>query len=137
MGLFGLVWHLTPSVPAYVRAHNALEIGKIMLVTGVAQLAVAPVCGIFGVRRVDDRHLTALGPPVFGIGSALKTLLNRESQISTKCFGRRLIRGGCAIMFRIPPPTQLALGQLAKTAVADASGSLNLIRYVGGAIGRW
>ena len=37
MGLFGSVY-LMPVFLAYVRAHNALEIGKIMLVTGVANL---------------------------------------------------------------------------------------------------
>ena len=50
MGLFGSVY-LMPVFLAYVRAHNALEIGKIMLVTGVAQLAVAPVAVVL-VRRV-------------------------------------------------------------------------------------
>ena len=49
-------------------------------------------------------------------------------------FWPQVIRG-CAIMFCILPPTQLALGQLAKTAVADASGLFNLMRNLGGAIG--
>ena len=48
-------------------------------------------------------------------------------------FWPQVIRG-CAIMFCILPPTQLALGQLAKTAVADASGLFNLMRNLGGAI---
>jgi MFS transporter, DHA2 family, multidrug resistance protein len=42
MGLFGSIY-LMPVFLAYVRSHNALEIGKIMLVTGVAQLLVAPL----------------------------------------------------------------------------------------------
>jgi DHA2 family multidrug resistance protein len=49
-------------------------------------------------------------------------------------FWPQLMRG-CAIMFCILPPTQLALGQLAKTAIADASGLFNLMRNLGGAIG--
>jgi DHA2 family multidrug resistance protein len=49
-------------------------------------------------------------------------------------FWPQLVRG-CAIMFCILPPTQLALGQLAKTAIADASGLFNLMRNLGGAIG--
>jgi len=40
-GLFGSIY-LMPVFLAYVRAHNALEIGEIMLVTGVAQLITAP-----------------------------------------------------------------------------------------------
>ena len=42
---------------------------------------------------------------------------------------------GTAIMFCILPPTRLALGQLAKSAVADASALFNLMRNLGGAIG--
>jgi DHA2 family multidrug resistance protein len=38
-------------------------------------------------------------------------------------------------MFCILPPTQLALGHLAKTAIDDASGLFNLMRNLGGAIG--
>ncbi|MGB6938501.1 MAG: hypothetical protein WBE14_17815 [Xanthobacteraceae bacterium] len=46
----------------------------------------------------------------------------------------QLVRG-CAIMFCILPPTQLALGQLSKTTIADASGLFNMMRNLGGAIG--
>jgi len=49
-------------------------------------------------------------------------------------FWPQLVRGS-AIMFCILPPTQLALGQFAKTAIADASGLFNLMRNLGGAIG--
>jgi DHA2 family multidrug resistance protein len=49
-------------------------------------------------------------------------------------FWPQFVRGS-AIMFCILPPTQLALGQLAKTAIADASGLFNLMRNLGGAIG--
>lgn len=65
MGLFGSIY-LMPVFLAYVRSHNALEIGKIMLVTGVAQLLVAPLAA-FLVRRIDERLLTAFGFLLFGI----------------------------------------------------------------------
>src|SRR3984885_336743 len=42
IGLFGSTY-MMPVFLAFVRDHSALEIGKIMLVTGVAQLATAPV----------------------------------------------------------------------------------------------
>ncbi len=131
MGLFGSVY-LMPVFLAYVRAHNALEIGEIMLVTGVAQLTVAPVAVIL-VRRFDDRILTVLGFLLFGIGLGLSSVQTRATDFD-EMFWPQLVRG-CAIMFCILPPTQLALGQLAKTAVADASGLFNLMRNLGGAIG--
>ncbi|MBC8050689.1 MAG: DHA2 family efflux MFS transporter permease subunit, partial [Chitinophagales bacterium] len=51
IGLFGSVY-LMPVFLAFVRGHNALEIGAIMLVTGVAQLAIAPVA-VFLERRME------------------------------------------------------------------------------------
>jgi DHA2 family multidrug resistance protein len=131
MGLFGSVY-LMPVFLAYVRAHNALEIGKIMLVTGVAQLVVAPVAAAL-VRRFDERLLTAVGFLLFGIGLGLSSVQTRVTDFD-EMFWPQLVRG-CAIMFCILPPTQLALGQLAKTAIADASGLFNLMRNLGGAIG--
>ena len=41
VGLFGSVY-LMPVFLAFVRRHDAFEIGTIMLVTGVAQLIAAP-----------------------------------------------------------------------------------------------
>jgi DHA2 family multidrug resistance protein len=131
MGLFGSVY-LMPVFLAYVRAHDALEIGKIMLVTGVAQLAVAPLAVVL-VRRVDERLLSALGFLLFAIGLGLSSVQTRATDFD-EMFWPQLVRGS-AIMFCILPPTQLALGQLAKTAIADASGLFNLMRNLGGAIG--
>jgi MFS transporter, DHA2 family, multidrug resistance protein len=45
VGLFGTVY-LMPVFLAVVRGHNALEIGAIMLVTGVTQLMTAPIAMI-------------------------------------------------------------------------------------------
>ena len=131
MGLFGSVY-LMPVFLAYVRAHNAFEIGKIMLVTGVAQLAVAPLAVVL-VRRVDLRLLTGLGFLVFALGLGLSSVQTRATDFDEMLWPQ-IVRGS-AIMFCILPPTQLALGQLAKALVADASGLFNLMRNLGGAIG--
>ena len=131
MGLFGSVY-LMPVFLAYVRGHNALEIGKIMLVTGVAQLAAAPVA-VALVRRCDSRLLSAIGFLLFAIGLGLSSGQTRGTDFEGM-FWPQLVRG-CAIMFCILPSTQLALGQLAKPAIADASGLFNMMRNLGGAIG--
>jgi DHA2 family multidrug resistance protein len=131
MGLFGSIY-LMPVFLAYVRAHNALEIGMIMLVTGVAQLAVAPIA-VFLVRRIDERLLTAFGFLLFAIGLGLSSGQAKTTDFD-EMFWPQVVRGS-AIMFCILPPTQLALGHLAKTAIADASGLFNLMRNLGGAIG--
>jgi len=131
MGLFGSVY-LMPVFLAYVRDRNAFEIGKIMLVTGVAQLIAAPVAVVL-VRRIDERFLSAVGFLLFAVGLGLSSDQTRATDFD-EMFWPQLIRG-CAIMFCILPPTQLALGHLARSAVEDASGLFNLMRNLGGAIG--
>ena len=72
IGLFGSVY-LMPVFLAFVRDHNALEIGVIMLVTGVTQLLTAPIA-VELEQRVDARLLTALGFGLFGVGLGLSGL---------------------------------------------------------------
>jgi DHA2 family multidrug resistance protein len=131
MGLFGSVY-LMPVFLSYVRGHNALQIGRIMLATGAAQLVTAPFA-VALVRRVDERLLTAFGFLLFGIGLGLSSFESKATDFDEMLWPQ-LVRG-CAIMFCILPPTQLALGQLSKTAIADASGLFNMMRNLGGAIG--
>ena len=56
-----------------VRGMGALEIGEIMLVTGIAQLLAAPVA-VALERRVDARILTLLGFALFATGVGMKLM---------------------------------------------------------------
>jgi DHA2 family multidrug resistance protein len=131
IGLFGSVY-LMPVFLAFVRHHDALEIGTIMLVTGVAQLVVAPIA-VALERRLDPRLLTAAGFAVFAVGLGLSTWQTRHTDYDGM-FWPQAVRG-VAIMFCLLPPTRLALGHLDKLRVPDASGLFNLMRNLGGAIG--
>ncbi len=131
MCLYGSVY-LMPVFLAYVRGHDALEIGKIMLVTGLAQLIATPVAAGL-VRRRDDRLLSALGFLILAIGLYLSSDQTRATD-SDEMFWPQVVRGA-AIMFCILPPTEIALGQLAREAIPDASGLFNMMRNLGGAIG--
>jgi DHA2 family multidrug resistance protein len=131
IGLFGSVY-LMPVFLAFVRGHDALEIGSTMLVTGVAQLAIAPIA-VALERRVDTRLLTGVGFALFALGLGLSIFETRDTDFS-EMFWPQVIRG-VAIMFCLLPPTRLALGALSETQVPDASGLFNLARNLGGAIG--
>ena len=131
IGLFGSVY-LIPVFLAFVRGHNALEIGMIMLVTGVAQLAIAPVAVILE-RRLDARLLSACGFALFALGLGLSFFQTPKTDYDAM-FWPQVIRG-VAIMFCLLPPTRLALGGLDLKRVPDASGMFNLMRNLGGAIG--
>jgi len=131
IGLFGSVY-LMPVFLAFVRHHDALEIGEIMLVTGVAQLVMAPIAVVLE-RRLDARLLSAAGFAVFAVGLGLSVWQTRHTDYDGM-FWPQVIRG-LAIMFCLLPPTRLALGHLDKLRVPDASGLFNLMRNLGGAIG--
>jgi MFS transporter, DHA2 family, multidrug resistance protein len=131
IGLFGSVY-LMPVFLAFVRGHNALEIGTIMLVTGVAQLLAAPVA-VALEQRVGARLLTAFGFTLFAVGLAMSYFQSPETDFAGM-FWPQILRG-LSIMFCLLPPTRLALGNLARAQVPDASGLFNLMRNLGGAIG--
>ena len=131
VGLFGSVY-LMPVFLAYVRYHDAFEIGTIMLVTGIAQLITAPLAGFFE-SRLDPRKLSAAGFALFAAGLGLSFFQSRTADFD-EMFWPQVLRG-IAIMFCLLPPTRLALGALAPPRVPDASGLFNLMRNLGGAIG--
>ena len=131
VGLFGSTY-LMPVFLAFVRGHNALQIGRIMLVTGVAQLLTAPVA-VALERRLDARILTAFGFLLFALGLGLSVFGTPDTDFRGMFWPQAL--RGAAIMFCLLPPTRLALGALALEEVPDASGLFNLMRNLGGAIG--
>jgi DHA2 family multidrug resistance protein len=131
VGLFGSVY-LMPVFLAYVRHHDAFEIGTIMLVTGIAQLATAPIAG-YMESRYDPRYLSAAGFALFALGLGWSASQSRVADFD-EMFWPQVLRG-VAIMFCLLPPTRLALGTLTAIQVPDASGLFNLMRNLGGAIG--
>jgi len=131
IGLFGSVY-MMPVFLAFVRGHGALEIGTTMLVTGIAQLATAPIA-VALERRLDARLLTAAGFAVFAVGIEMSAFQTPRTDFAGM-FWPQIVRG-VAIMFCLLPPTRMALGHLPPAAVPDASGLFNLMRNLGGAIG--
>jgi MFS transporter, DHA2 family, multidrug resistance protein len=131
VGLFGSVY-LMPVFLAYVRRHDAFEIGTIMLVTGVAQLVAAPMVGRLE-SRIDARWLSALGFALFAAGLGWSASQSRVADFD-EMFWPQVLRG-VAIMLCLLPPVRLALGALTEAEVPNASGLFNLMRNLGGAIG--
>jgi MFS transporter, DHA2 family, multidrug resistance protein len=131
VGLFGAVY-LMPVVLAYVRQHHALRIGEIMLVTGAAQLAAAPIAGLLE-SRVNPRLLSAFGFALFAVGLGLSAFESRTADYD-EMFWPQVLRG-LAAMFCLLPPTRLALEALPHKQVPDASGLFNMMRNLGGAVG--
>ena len=131
MGLYGSVYLLSIFLGA-VRGRSPLEIGEIMVVSGAAQLLIAPIAAAIE-PRVDPRLLTGVGFGLFGAGLAT----NGFETVHTDFWGLfwpQVLRGA-SVMLCILPATRLALASVPEREVADASAIFNLMRNLGGAIG--
>lgn len=131
IGLFGSVY-LMPVFLGFVRRRDAFEIGTVMLVTGVAQLAAAPLAAMLE-RRIGAVRVTAIGFALFAGGLMMSYFQPRTADFDEMVWPQ-IVRG-VAIMFCLLPPMQIGLGELPEGEVADASAFFNLVRNLGGAIG--
>jgi DHA2 family multidrug resistance protein len=115
-----------------VRDYGALAIGEIMMVTGAAQLVMAPVA-TFLERRVDARLLVAAGYALLAVGLVGNGFMTFETDF-WGLFWQQLVRGA-AVMLCLLPSTAMALSGFEPVHVPNASGLFNLTRNLGGAIG--
>jgi len=131
VGLYGATY-LLPVYLGLVRNYDALAIGEIMMVTGAAQLVMAPVA-TFLARRVEPRLLIAAGYALLALGLVGNSFMTFETDF-WGLFWQQLVRGA-AIMLCLLPTTALALSGFDPVHIPNASGLFNLMRNLGGAIG--
>jgi DHA2 family multidrug resistance protein len=131
IGLYGATY-LLPLFLGLVRNYDALAIGEIMMVTGAAQLVMAPVATALA-RRADIRLVTAAGYALLAIGFIGNSFMSFETDF-WGLFWQQIVRGA-AVMLCLLPTTSLALGGFDPFLVPNASGLFNLMRNLGGAIG--
>ncbi len=129
--LFGSLY-LLPLFLGFVRFHTPLEIGIIMTVMGVAQLAAAPLATIAD-RRLPTQLVAFIGFALFGIG-ALANAFQTPRTDFTDLLWPQILRG-VSLLFCILPITNIALDTLPAEELSNASGVLNFMRNVGGAVG--
>lgn len=116
----------------FVRFHTPLEIGTIMTVMGVAQLASAPLA-TFADGRLPVRWVVVIGFGLFAAGT-LSNAFERPTTDWAGLFVPQVLRGA-ALLFCILPITNVALDKLPAAALSNASGLLNFMRNIGGAVG--
>ncbi|MFN4141304.1 DHA2 family efflux MFS transporter permease subunit [Aestuariivirga sp.] len=131
IGLYGSVY-LLPVFLSLVRYMGPVEIGMIVLVTGLAQLVSAPLSVALD-RLVPPRLLSVIGYGMFAAGLAMSGYETRNSGYD-ELFWAQVVRG-VALGLCIVPVTRFALGFLPLERVSDASGLYNLCRALGGVIG--
>jgi len=131
VGLYGAVY-IVPLFLSQVRHYDSFEIGKAMFATGIAMFLSAPIAGRLS-NLIDLRRLATFGLLTFG-GSCW-WMAELTSQSGTwEIMGAQALRG-FSLMFLFLSVNQLALGRLPPDALKNASGLINTMRNLGGAIG--
>lgn len=131
VGLYGSVY-VMPLFLANVRGYNALQIGWIIMVTGLFQFLSAPIAGALS-KKLDPRAMLAIGLLLFGAGLYMNHGLTADWSY-WEFFLPQAVRG-FALMFLFIPVNALALGDLPHEMLKGGSGLYNLMRNLGGAIG--
>jgi DHA2 family multidrug resistance protein len=103
-----------------------------MIVTGLAQLATAPVATLLE-RLVEPRLLTFAGYALLAAGLIGNGFMTPADDFWALCWQQAA--RGAAFMLCLLPTTSIALGFFPAGEVANASGLFNLMRNLGGAIG--
>jgi DHA2 family multidrug resistance protein len=131
VGLFGSLYVL-PLFLGFVRFHSPLEIGIIMTVMGVSQLAAAPLATIAD-RRLPAQLVAFIGFALFGAGAIANAFETPRTDFAGLLVPQ--ILRGAALLFCILPITNVALDEFPPEELSNASGLLNFMRNIGGAVG--
>ncbi len=131
IALFGSIY-LLPLFLGLVRGLGPLEIGSVMIVTGIAQLLTAPVAA-FAEPRLPPRAMTFAGYALLAGGLLWNAAATYHWEFG-ELFGPQVLRG-VGFMVCLLPVTRLALGQLPPAQVPNGSALFNLMRNIGGAVG--
>ncbi|GAB3450701.1 DHA2 family efflux MFS transporter permease subunit [Insolitispirillum peregrinum] len=131
IGLYGSVY-VIPQFLGQVKGYNSLQIGELIMVTGVFQFCSAPLAGALS-KKMDLRLMLAIGLVCFALGLYLNSSLTADWGW-WDFFLPQAIRG-ISLMFLFIPVNALALGTLPPEMLKGGSGLYNLMRNLGGAIG--
>lgn len=129
--LYGQTYVL-PQLLDQVRGYSSLQIGEVMVVTGVAMFLTAPIAGRLATA-FDPRWVLAAGFSLGALGLWMNAWMNTEVAF-WELFWPQVIRG-CGLVMCIVPITAVTLGTLPTHLVSGGSGLYNVFRNMGGAVG--
>jgi DHA2 family multidrug resistance protein len=131
-GLYGVVF-LLPMFLARIAGMNSLQVGMVMVVTGLSQFISAPIASTLYSKGLSSRLMFFIGLNSFACGCYLNSFLTEDSRFYELLIPQ-VVRG-MSLMFCFIPMSNIALGDLSKEKVKSSSGLYNLMRNLGGAIG--
>ncbi len=130
-GLYGATY-IVPLFLAQVRGFNAMQIGETVVVTGLAQMVLAPFSAHIA-RALDLRVMLGIGMGLFAFAMYLTAGLTNQAGFNELLIPQAV--RGFALMFCYLPANLIAMGALPPDKLKNGAGLYNLTRDLGGAIG--
>ncbi len=131
VGMYGSVY-LLPVFLSQVSRYNAMQIGTVMTVMGIFQMAGAPLSGLIA-SRLGLRVTLALGIVLFAGGVYLNGFFSFESDFGDMALPQAM--RGVGVMLCMITTNAFALGVIPIQEIKLASGVFSLMRNLGGAFG--
>ena len=131
LGMFGSTFLL----PLYLQnslGYTALQAGAVFLPVGILQAFTAPIAGILS-DRVNPKIPAAIGLSLLALSLLLNaslSLFSEHHQIMLPLYIR-----GFAMGLVFTPLSTLALSEIPRHKIAQASGLFNVLRQLGGSFG--
>lgn len=131
LGMFGSTFLL----PLYLQnslGYTALQAGAVFLPVGILQGITSPIAGIVA-DKVDPKIPAVIGIVLLALSLYLNgflSLFSEHQQIMMPLYMRGI---GMGLLFS--PLSAIALSEIPRTKMAQASGLFNVIRQVGGSFG--
>jgi MFS transporter, DHA2 family, multidrug resistance protein len=115
-----------------VMRYSALDIGRVFLFAGLAQIVLMPLIGKVAAR-VDPRYFLFVGVTVVGLSQWLAAGLTAEAGFGDLVEPQLVRAVGLAFIFI--PVSVAALSDLSPDQRGNATGLFNLTRELGGSLG--
>ncbi|WP_319421184.1 MDR family MFS transporter [Pleurocapsa sp. FMAR1] len=131
LGLYGSVYIL-PLYLAQIQDYTALQIGEVIMWSGLPQLVLIPFVPKL-MQRFDVRLIAAVGFSIFAVSCFMNSNMSSQTDI-TQLKWSQLVRAlGQPLM--IVPLTTIATGNIEPEQAGSASGLFNVMRNLGGSFG--
>ncbi|MFN3521351.1 MAG: DHA2 family efflux MFS transporter permease subunit [Phenylobacterium sp.] len=131
MSLYGGTFVL-PLFLAQIRGYSPAQVGTTMLVSGLTMFAAAPIAGRV-IRAMDLRIGMIIGFTLIALGLSHGVYVTRDWGFQE--FMALQILRGLGSMIAMIAASQMSISTMPIALMKDASGLVNLIRNVGGAMG--
>lgn len=128
--LYGTAY-VIPQFLAAIAGYNALQAGKIVLISGIPSLVMMAIVPIL-LRRVDIRLAVAAGLAIMGGSALLDSHLTADS-VGGDFVASQLMRGVGQILGMLFL-SQAAIQSVPPEDAGDASGLFNSVRNLGGSL---